>query len=226
MIFFSSVTAGTGHSMVTESLDKNRKLFNRLALINVWGVGWCSVCLICLLRPFMQLWLGDEYVLPLDLEILFVLYFFIYNIQRVILMFKDAAGLWYEDRFRPYISMIVNVVFNLTLVQFIGLHGVILSTIIAFLISVPLLNRMLFRCYFGETGNKNLFQMLVDLLITVLAGGITYGCCAFLPTGLPYLLIRMLICVVVPNIVFYFIYHKKEAFPEVMNLLRAKIQKR
>lgn len=225
VIFFSSVTAGTGHSMVTESLDKNRKLFNRLALINSWGVGWCSVCLICLLRPFMEIWVGDEYVLPMNLEILFVLYFFIYNIQRVILMFKDAAGLWYEDRFRPYISMIVNVLLNLTLVQFIGLQGVILSTIVAFLISVPLLNRTLFRCYFGESGGKNLLQMLTDLLITVFASGITYSCCAFLPKGLPYLLIRMLVCIVVPNVVFYFAHRKKEAFPEVKNILQEKYRK-
>lgn len=225
MILFSSVTAGTGHSMVTESLDKNRKLFNRLALINAWGVGWCSVCLICLLHPFMEIWVGEEFVLPMNLEILFVLYFFVYNIQRVILMFKDAAGLWYEDRFRPYISMIINVLLNLTLVQFIGLQGVILSTIVAFLVSVPLLNRTLFWYYFRESGNKHLFQMFTDLLITVFASGIAYSCCVFLPKGLPYLFIRILVCIVVPNVVFYLAYRRNEAFPELKNALRAKFRK-
>ncbi len=56
------------------------------------------------------------------------LYFYILQIRKVVINYKDAAGIWWEDRFRPYVCMVVNLVSNIVLVQYIGLAGIVIST--------------------------------------------------------------------------------------------------
>ena len=117
VLFFSSMKAGVGNSLVVETPEKNMKLFGKIGFINAWITGWCSVCMLCLFRPFMLLWVGESLTYPIGVDIGMVLYFFLFSIQRTIIVFKDAAGIWYEDRYRPYVCMGVNLVLNLLLVQ-------------------------------------------------------------------------------------------------------------
>ena len=226
MIFFTSMTAGVGNSLVTESLEKNFKLFKKLSFINSWGVGWCCVCLACLYHPFMEIWMGESMTYPISVEICFVLYFFIYNIQRSVLMFKDAAGLWYEDRKRPYVTMSVNIVLNVISVQIIGIYGIILSSVFAFCISVPWANHTLFTNLFKITPWKNILEMIKTGIVTLFASLVTYVICGLLPEGLLFFLVRMMICVLVPNIVFYMFYRRCEEFADVRILLKEKIYKK
>lgn len=223
MLFFSSMTAGTGNSIVTETLEKNYKLFKKLSLLNSWGVGWCCVCLICLYHPFMVIWVGEDLVYPFSVEVCFVLYFYIYNIQRVILMFKDAAGIWYEDRFRPYIAMVVNVFFNFTLVQIIGVYGIILSSVFAFCISVPWANYTLFKVLFKKPAMMNLLRMLKDGGIIVCASAITYCICECLGNSIVDFLCKLIICCIIPNLIFWLFYHKKDEYKDVLSMIKIRV---
>ena len=226
MTFHSSMTAGVGNSIVTENLGKNYKLFKQLSFINSWGVGWCCVCLVCLLQPFMTLWMGESMTYPIAVEVCFVVYFFVYNIQRVVLMFKDAAGLWYEDRMRPYVAMVINLVLNITLVNIIGVYGIIISSIAAFCISVPWANYTLFKNLFRESGWKNICDMFKDGILTCVVSMLTYYICKVLPSSFFFLLVRGIICVFVPNIIFYLFYRKNDEFSDTCNLLYDRILKR
>lgn len=226
IILYSSMTAGVGNSIVTENLEKNYTLFKKLSFINSWIVNWCCVCLICLYHPFMQLWMGESMVYPVNVEACFVLYFFIYNIQRVILMFKDAAGLWYEDRMRPYVSMSVNVILNIILVQKIGVYGIILSSILAFLVSVPWANYTLFTKLFRISPWKNIFEMFKSGLIACMASVVTYTICNVLLEGAIFFLVKAVICVLVPNTIFYLFYRKCEEFSEMCIFLNEKALKK
>lgn len=226
MTFHSSMTAGVGNSIVTENLDKNYKLFKKLSFINSWVVGWCCVCLVCLLQPFMTLWMGERMTYPRMVEVCFVIYFFVYNIQRVVLMFKDAAGLWYEDRMRPYVAMIINVVLNITLVNVIGVYGIILSSVVAFCISVPWANYTLFTYLFDKPAWKNIWSMFKDGILTSIVSALTYIICRLFPDGFFFILVRVIICAFVPNIIFYLFYRRCEEFSDMCALLYDRILKR
>ena len=201
LIFYSSMTAGIGNKLVTDSLEENYTLFKNLSFINTWLVGWCSICFLCLYEPFMKIWVGEDLQLGMLFVLLMVVYFFIYEIQRTVLTFKDAAGLWHKDKFRPYVSMLVNVVSNLILVQFIGIYGIVVSTILSFFISVPWANHVLFKYLFKKSSVINLLRMAKGLLITVVAGTLTFGVCCCCGEGVLGILARLGICFVLPNII-------------------------
>ena len=220
MVIFSSLTAGIGNKLSLDSIEENEKLFNNINFINAWIVGVCSVCFLCLFQPFMRLWVGKDLMLSMQFVILFVVNFFVYEIQRTVLTFKDAAGLWYEDRYRPYISIVVNVVSNLILVQVIGIYGIVLSTIIAFCISLPWANSILFNTLFKKSSIGNLIAFLKYGIVTIVVATISYLICSFSGNGVIGIVERLLISIIISNGLFVLIYHRRSEFIYMKDMFR------
>ena len=64
-------------------------------------------------------------------------------------VYKDAGGIWHQDRFRPLISGVLNLGFNLFTVKFIGLYGIVLSTIVSMaIVSAPWITTNIFKLIF------------------------------------------------------------------------------
>lgn len=219
-IVYSSMTAGLGNSMQTDSLDTNYRNFEKFSFINSWMVGWCTVCLVCLYQPFMQLWVGEELMFPFYVVLEMGLYFYVYQIRKIPVVYKDAAGIWWEDRFRPYICMLVNVVLNIVLVQVIGVSGIILSTVFSLFISIPWENYTIFRYVFHRSSKSYYGKMLLSAATMLLAGAVTLWICSLLRGGIPAFLLKMCVCVVVPNVIFALLSCKRPEFHETMNMAR------
>ena len=153
-ILFNSLSAGFGNTIQTESVADNFARFmkaNRLAML---VVGWCAALMLALYQPFMQVWTGGRdpsllrhFLTPL----LMVVYFYVNESRQMLQTFKSAAGLWHQDRWKPIVAGVVNLVLNVSMIGWIGLDGVILSTLVAFLvIEIPWEAAVLFRCYFDR----------------------------------------------------------------------------
>ena len=137
-VFYSSITAGLGNSVVTETREKNYNDFRRLLLLNAILVIILGTTLVCLYQPFMYLWVGPSLMLDSSYVFLFGLYFFITLIRYITLTYKDACGLWAPDVLKPYIEAALNLGLNILLIQHIGLYGVLISTIISLaLVALP-----------------------------------------------------------------------------------------
>ncbi len=220
-IIYSSMTAGLGNSLQTETLEKNYKDFEKFSFMNSWLVGWCTVCLVCLYQPFMKIWVQDESLMfPFYVVLELGLYFYIYQIRKIPVVYKDAAGVWWEDRFRPYVCMIVNVGLNILLVQFIGVSGVILSTVFSLCISIPWENYTIFKYIFHCSSKKYYLKMFVFVLTMAVGGGATYLLCSLFSDGILQLLVRAVICLIVPNVIFALFNYKRPEFKDTVALAR------
>ena len=226
IVIFSALTASVGDKIARDDVKSVKQLFSNISFINLWMVGWCSICLLCLYQPFMELWVGLEMMFDFKFVVLIVLYFYIYQIQRTMVLFKDAGGFWYEDRFRPYVAMTVNVVLNFVLIHFIGIYGVVLSSIVAFFIGIPW--DYISKYLFNEKPWKELGRMLLDFLMVICVGGITYLCVIFIPNGYLWFMVKTCICCIVPNLMFLLIFRKRKGFIFLLQLaknFKLKVQK-
>lgn len=137
------------------------------------------------------------------------------NTKTLLNVFKDAGGVWHEDRFRPLISALVNLSLNLAAVKYIGIYGIVLSTIVALgMIEVPWLLRNIFTVMYDSSLFNDYFKMFVSWIvatvfscasITVLTYKVTlsgWGAFAFF----------VVVSVLIPNIVFLLLMHRKEEF--------------
>jgi hypothetical protein len=218
-MIYNAMTAGIGNSLETETIEKNYFDFRVLTFANFWLVSFCSVSLLCLYQPFMKLWVHEKNMLDMLVVVLLVVYFYVYQIRKVILTYKDAGGIWWEDRFRPYIMMIVNLVGNFVLVQIIGIYGVILSTIISMLVSVPLENYTVFKYIFHKPSREFYLKNLLYVIFAMGLGAATYWLCSFAPEGVVGLIIRASICLIVPNVLIIILFRKTKELNHARKLL-------
>ena len=174
-VVFPAISAGIGNSLITDSMEKNYRDFKKFVFLNNWLVGWCAVCFICLYQPFMKLWVGEDLMLPFSVVVLIVIYFVLYQGRKVVMTYKDAAGLWWEDRFRPFVMAAINLISNLILVQFIGIWGVIFSTVLSFFVSVPWETCTVFKHVFKRSPREYFLSLAWFLTVVTVASLVTLG---------------------------------------------------
>ncbi len=232
-IIFSACTAGIGNSIVVETKQKNYFDLQKFTFIICWIAGFCSACLLCLYQPFMELWVGKELMLNMSAVVCMVVYFFIRQLNSLLNLYKDASGMWHEDKFRPLAAALTNLILNLILVQFIGIYGVILSTVIAIsVVGMPWLLHNLFVVVFEKEMLKDYLGKLVLYCVTVIGTCvITYFICSFIKSSLwMILIIRGIVCLIVPNLIFFVIYHKQNEFKQSVlladNMTKGKLKLR
>ena len=213
-IIFDSVTAGIGNSIIIESKEKNYHDFEKFDLIITWIACFCTCCLLCLFQPFMELWVGTELMLDYKAVICLCIYYFIYELNHLFNTYKDAAGIWHSDRYRPLITSVLNLALNLLLVNNLGLYGVLLSTVVStLLVGMPWLLHNLFTNVFS---NNHLRTFLVKQGKYILCSLISVVCVlagSFITVNAVIrLLINFVICFIIPNCAFYLAFRKTEEF--------------
>lgn len=220
-VAFSACTAAIGNSIVTESRKKNFRDFDTFTFIIFWIGGVCSVCLLCLYQPFMELWVGRDLMLPFSAVICFVIYFYVYQYNSLLNMYKDAVGLWHEDRWRPLISALVNLALNLILVHFIGIFGVLLSTVLAILfVGMPWLIHNLFTIIFDRKYMiPFLWKIFQYSLMVIISCVICFFLCQWVHLeSFAGLIIRGLICVMASCLIYYLAFRKSVQFQRTLHL--------
>ncbi len=200
-IAYQAMTAGLGNSIQLESVEKNHKDFKVLTFINFWLVTWCSVCVMGMMQPFITLWVGEELMFSDLVAFLFTVYFFVMQSERIVLTYKDAAGIWRQDMLRPYVIIAVNLLLNVLTIRYIGVYGVVLATIVSLVISIPWSAHALFKHLFKTGEAQYMKQYAVYCIKALIAGGVTYGLCTLIGGSIyVQFILRLMICAVVPNV--------------------------
>ena len=226
-IIFSACMAGVGNSLLVETGEKNYNDLKKFLYIICWIASVCTCCLLVLYQPFMGIWVGKKSMLSFKLVICICVYFFIRNINTLINMYKDAAGMWHEDKWRPLVVALSNLGLNVIMVQYIGLFGILLSTIITMaFIGMPWLIYNLFTVIFKRNALEFVFKMLFYGIITFAMCIITYTICSqIITTGIVGFIIKGIVIFVIANILFVIATFFLPEFNETKQLIK-KILKR
>lgn len=226
-ILFHGCMAGIGNSIIVESKEKNFNDLKKVTFMVSWIGGFCAACLLCLYQPFMELWVGKDLMLDFKAVVCLCVYYFIYEINQLLNTYKDAAGIWRKDRFRPLVTAFTNLGMNVIMVRFWGIYGVLLSTVLSMLfVGMPWLLHNLFTSVFERSQLYSYGKQL--FLYTTVAFGVclaTYIVCR--PIHLSKwgtFLARGFICCVIPNGLFYIVYRRRREWKESVYLLSKTIK--
>ena len=222
-IFTASFVGGVGNHVATRSVEENFHEMKKLDFVYLWIGGWCTICLLCLYQPFMQLWMGKDMMLPMSAVVLLCMYFYLLKLGDVRYLYTSANGLWWEHRYRALTETLLNLVLNILLGKFFGVHGIILATMISlFLCNYIWSVNITFSSYFGRTRRRQYYEYQgKETLVMIIAGAMTYDICNRLPIShsLSQLAVRALICVIVPNIFFFIAFRSTREFQYAKKLI-------
>lgn len=220
-IIFTACTAGIGNSLITDTKEKNFNDLKKFTFIISWIAGFCACCFLNLYQPLMHIWAGEELTLAYSAVVCFALYYYIYEINQLLNLYKDAGGIWHQDRFRPLVTAFANLTMNLIMVQFWGIYGVLLSTVLSMLfVGMPWLFYNLFTTLFRRDQLKPyLLRTLLYAGVSLVVCALSVWVCGFVRLGdWPTLLIRLVICMVLPNVLFLAAYRRLPEFAESVAL--------
>lgn len=208
-IFSAAVVAGVGNSIVLYDTEKNYQDMRRINFLYMLLAGWSSVFLLLLYQPFMQIWVGEDMMLPFGMAVLFMLYFYVLKMGDIRALFVDAAGLWWEQRWRAIAETLANLVLNIALGWYFGVWGIVVATLISlFFINFCWGSRIVFDCYFknGKAGEYyrdhaiyfGVMSMVVSICYML---GSVFELNAYYAFGY-----RFIIALIVPPVLFYLCY--------------------
>lgn len=156
----TALISSVGNSIVTEHKEKNYGDFKIFNFIYVWIVSVMMTCLLCGYQVFMQVWVGEEWLLADYDVVLFCVYFYVCKMGTMGYVYKEAAGIWIYGQYIPAITAIINLALNVFLTPIMGLAGVLISSII----SMGTINfwgylYILYKKYFGLTSEWILYML-------------------------------------------------------------------
>lgn len=229
LVITNAIVSGIGNSIVIEPLKKNYADFKTLDYIYMWVAGWAAITMFCLYKPFMILWVGEKYTFPVGVSLLFSLYFYVQKMGDIRGVYADAAGLWWENRYRSIFEAVINVILNYILVQVAGIYGIIVATLISlFFIGWNLSARVLYKYYFSEYRLSEYYRYHLKYFIaTFFAGAITAFLCFVIEIqGVCGFVFQAGVCCLLPNIIYYMLYFKSKTFQEAKAWVMPKLTRK
>ncbi len=117
---FNAITSSIGNLVVTTSGKRSSVIYDKLNLVNFWLYALCGTCLLVLFNPFIEIWIGKQYLLSFSVVFLLSLNFYITGMQSVTTSFRNAYGLFWKAKYRPLVMIAINIIVSIILVQFMG----------------------------------------------------------------------------------------------------------
>lgn len=228
---FVGVMSSYGNLLIKESLESSHNVFTIIHFLNFWIASFCSVCLFILLNPFINLWLGGKELLPLFTVAMMIMNFYFQSSKMAIETVRNASGLYSPYPFFKYWSLVEGIVNLILCLVFAGLLemgmvGILLATTVSTQITLLVLPWNVYKYVFKKSSKpyfkKNFIYLIYMILITTLTLWISS---ITITNGLTGLLIKVIICLALPNLIIIALFYKTREFQYIWNIKKIIIRK-
>lgn len=175
LVFFS-LTSVVGHLYVEKDKETAWKYCESFHLLNfiigmVFFLGYYAV-----IDNLIAILFAENLVAERAVAAVVTVNGFVQFMRSGVLVFKDATGTFYYDRWKPLVEGIVNIVLSVLLVKWIGVVGVIIATIITSLVVCHVVEPyVLYRKAFDKSPKsyylKNYGMIIIFLATLMLLNG-------------------------------------------------------
>ena len=226
-MLFGSATAGIGNFVIKEDRKQSEFLFRVMSVMAFWVYGFCTICLWVLINPFISLSWGADYVFGRELVAIIVLDFMMDGFQTISIIYKDACGLFWQGKYRPVATAVLNLMISLALVKNMGIMGVVLGTIISRFLTTWWFEPWLVYHNVFKMSCKNYFIRYVMACIVVLCNivVIDFLTVPFSDTTFVNMMVKAVFCFLVPNLTAVLILHRTPEFQYLRDMVMRFLDK-
>ena len=227
----TAITPSVGHLLIEDNKEKNYNTFKKLRFINFWISTFTGTAILVIMQTFIQAWLGKQYLLPEIVLFVLVINFYQKMMRSSYITFKEAAGIYYEDRFVPIIESLLNIIISVVFVQIIGLAGVFIGTIVSGLLlwafSYP---KFVYKKLFERSYLNYAKETIGYILLFVGISFFTYLISMQITVSNIFvqLVMQAVIGLIIPNLIIILLFFRTENFKyllELKNNFKQKIRK-
>jgi len=218
---FQSIIASIGNLNAKKNETGKIETVYRLNFAGAWISGFSSVCLWVLLNPFIEIWLGAEYLFTSTIVFWIVVNFYVSGMRCSVLAVRDAMGLYWHDRYKPIAEALINLIVSIILGRKIGVTGIFIGTFISTIATCFWVEPfVLFKRGFNAPVAEYFMRYAMYTTVTLIAAASTVFLCEFVHMqGLLGFVIKIVICIITPNMIYISAYHKSAEFHYFIELV-------
>lgn len=220
-IFFA-ITPGIGNLAVCENEDRSYDVFKTTFLINFWVYSFSAICFFNLMNPFISLWLSEKYLFAFGIVTILCINFYIKGMRKTVQTFSNAMGLFWYNRYVPLFESVINIVFSIVLSLKLGAAGVFIGTFISTMTTCFIAEPwVVFKYGLNKKMRLYMIKYAIFTVVGLATNALVYFLCG-LATGdgiMPFVL-KMLVCAVVPNVVYIIVFARTNEFKYILSVIK------
>lgn len=230
---FSSMQAGIGNSIASETKEKNHADLLNINFLYLWLSAIFMSCYAVSIQTFMRMWVGKEYLFPTHIVLMLAFYFYNMKMTDPIGAYISATGIWWQCKWIYALEAITNLVLNFLLGYLWGITGVIIATMISVLgVNYFCTVKVLHDKYFTKKSIKyiseNLYYMAVStaiMLINYYTINIACSdfCVSFVGNYFIEFVLKNIACFIMSNILLLLVHSRSCRFRDCYRWLKSKL---
>lgn len=224
---FNGLTSSIGNHNVTESDEKKYEMYNFLNMVNFWCFGWAAIGIYFCSSDLVALLFGQRYVLTDNIPLVMSINFYLSGMTNVVGIYKHTMGLFHYGRFTQLFTALINVVLSIVLGHYWGVFGILLATVIARVCTHLWYTPYVVYTYgFKRSPLEYVVQyakyfavLVIDMCLCQLVISVVSG------PRIVQTIMKILLCSIVTNLVFYIFLSKTVAFARMRYYLSKMVQR-
>jgi O-antigen/teichoic acid export membrane protein len=221
-LFMLGSEASIGNAIAT--LDKRElyEVFKKMSFLIFCISGVSAICLLNLLNPFIELWIGEKYVLKYSIAVVMSINFLLMQNRFLMSAFKQSAGIFRPDMYKPLIEIVFNLSLSIFLAHYCGILGVAAAT----------LANTLLICIGPEAyiTHKHLFKCSVwiyakSYLLQILALSIACSISLYINSFVDNFMIKCFIAISVSALVYFLFFFRSKEFEYFVGMAKKMVKR-
>ncbi|AZB43584.1 hypothetical protein CEF21_15425 [Bacillus sp. FJAT-42376] len=213
----SGASESVGNLIATESSEKQYFTFKVSNFVSFWIFSVSVIFSFHTIEPFINVWLGEGYLLDSAVFILILMDFYMKSMRATITIFKVKAGIFEQDKYMSLVEAAINLAASILLVHLIGLAGIFIGTMLSnILTSFWNIPRLVYKYIFNASLAHYFKSYCLYGMLTILACLITSALSQLLTFKLEEnflsLLIKGTLSLVVPSFIYSLLFCRTKEF--------------
>lgn len=218
---FTSISASLGNLNAIGDEEHKYDVFKALNLANFWLYGWTGIGIFVLSSDIVNLFFGKQYVMNIEIPLILAINFYMLGMQCVVGIYKSTMGLFKYGQYILLFTAGLNLFGDVVLGKMYGVFGIFLATAISRLVTNTWYEPfVIFKYGFQKKFRLYIMRYCAYTILLVITGGICFGICRFIPFSLfPRLILKAIVCIVVPNVCFIGTFYRTSEFKYLLNIV-------
>lgn len=176
MVAFAGALKPTlGHLFLEKDREKDLRALRQITFLFFLVSSTASACIFCLITPFVRdLWLNEAYLMEMSFVAAAVGQFFLTAMGLPLEIVMGVTGLFHKERNIAIVTTMVNLVVSLLLVGKLGVVGIAIGTMAAYLVQMGCRIRVFFREYIKQSALSYLWDLVWYAAVTAAETAVIY----------------------------------------------------
>lgn len=210
------------------------KQFEMFDVFSFFFASYISAGFLVFFQPAIQVWLGStEYLLPFSFVIMYSLTIYLLSVWEIVCKYRSVFGDYRQDRNCMLVSAVLNIIVSVSLAKPLGVTGVQIGTLVAYLPIAYGRIRFVVKGFFGKSIKKYLAKHAGLFAVVILEGAALYLLTRNMPVTLVGILLRFLLWGTIPLAVDLLIYFRSPHFKDMcgyfknlLNIVKSKAKQK